>query len=436
MSALDSHGYQLARERLEAAARAPGDAGLLGRAGMALHAYEFRESALDLYRQAAAADPTDPQWPYLLGLTAASLGRTQLAEDSLRSAAALAEDKSFIRLRLGDALLASGQLQEALEIFDSAARGEPESMAAHLGRGSALAALGQDEAAVRALERAVAVEGGYGPLYYRLALALRSVGRVREAQGFLDLHAALGLVRRPPFADPYLRQVEELRAGSYLHHLNRAMRMEAAGRFEEAVAEYLRAIEAEPGEPHAMVNLISAYGALGRNDEAEAAYADACALNPELEEAHYNYGVVLGRRQDYTGAEAAYRRALSINPYSSDARVNLGDALEKLGQGDTAEEQYRKVLEHLPGHRLANFRLGLLLHRRGQMEQALEHFRAAVLVRDAQAARYLVVLARAERGAGRPAAATRRSREARELAVRHEQVDLLALLDREFPTSR
>ncbi len=240
-----------------------------------------------------------------------------------------------------------------------------------------------DHLSVQALERAAAVEGGYGPLYYRLALALRSVERVREAQGFLDLHAALGPVRRPPFADPYLRQVEELRTGSYLHHLNRGMRMEAAGRFGEAVAEYLRAIEAEPGEPHAMVNLISAYGALGRNDEAEAAYADACALNPELEEAHYNYGLVLGRRQDYTGAGAAYRRALSINPYSSDDRVNLGDALENLSQGDTAEEQYRQVLEQLPGHRLANFRLGLLLHRRGEMERALEHFRAAVLERRA-----------------------------------------------------
>ena len=99
-------------------------------------------------------------------------------------------------------------------------------MAAHYGRGKALLGLGRTEEGVRALERAAGLSGDYGPLYYSIGLGLRELGRESEAEHFLGLYERFGPAARPPFDDLLVRQVEELREGSYLRHLSRGIRLE------------------------------------------------------------------------------------------------------------------------------------------------------------------------------------------------------------------
>ena len=270
-------------------------------------------------------------------------------------------------------------------------------------------------------------------MYYQLALALRRVGREEESSRFLALYERMAPDPRPPFPDPILGELEELREGSYLHHLNRGMRRESAGRLEEAEREYLRALDAGPAQIHARVNLISVYGKMGRYEDAAATYRRALELNPESEEAHYNYGVVLSRRGEHREAETAYRNALAVNPYSADARLNLGDTLERRNRPQSAAEEFRRVLEVHSGHRLANFRLGMLLHRQGLKAEALPYLRRAVNVRDRETPQFLVVLARAERDMGISADAARHAAEARRLARQYDRPEIIALLDREFP---
>ncbi len=403
---------------------------------MALHAFEFGEAALELYRRASTTAPDEFRWRYLHGLAASDLGLLAEAESEYRSAVHFDAAQPYVWLRLAAVVLEAGRPADALQLYDRLASSGPASMAVHYGRGRALARLGRGAEAVAALEQAATLAAGYRPLYYQLALGLRSVGREDEAAQFLALYERLQPSLQPPFADPLLRQVEELREGSYLHHLNRGMRLEAVGRPQEALPEYLRAVNADPARVHARVNLIGVYGKLGRRAEAENAYREALAAVPDSAEAHFNYGVLLSQLSEYGKAEAAYRRALEVNPYLADARVNLGDALERQGRRQAAGEHYRRVLRHNPGYLLARFRLGTMLYGQGRGAEALEHLRAAVAVEsaDEQTAQYLIVLARAEQAMGRDREAAQHVSRARRLARRFGRADILAILDREFPS--
>ena len=435
VAAYGDRARALLEERIEAADAHPDDAESLGRAAMALHAYEIREPAIELYRRASAQSRADFRWHYLRGLAASDVGRLAEAEEALRAAARFETEELFVPLRLAEAVLEAGRPGEALEMYEKVARAQPDSMAVHFGRGRALARLDRPEEAVAALEEAASLAGDYRPLYYQLALALRSVGREHEAERFLALYERLEPDRRPPFPDPLLSQVEELREGSYLHHLNRGMGFEAAGRLEEALREYSHALDAEPAQIHARVNLISAYGKMGRYEEAAKAYRQTLEAISHSEEAHYNYGVLLSRLGKHAEAEAAYKQAIAVNPYSADARLNLGDTLEHQGQSEAANEEFRRVLQINPGHRLAHFRLGMSLYRENRRSEALGHLRKTIAVKDEETPQYLVILARAERALGNNAEAARHVAEARRIARQFDLTEILTILNREFPAS-
>lgn len=433
VAAFGTRARQIIEQRLSAAQSRPEDATTLGLAAMALHAYGIREPAMTLYRRASDHGPSDFRWHYLRGLLAGDLGMAAEAIEAVRTAAILETEELFVKLRLAAMLVDADRPAEALGLYDQLQPSQRDTMAVHLGRSRCLARLERPDEALAELKRAASSAGDYRPLYYQLALALGRAGREQESARFLALYERMAPDPRPPFADPLVGELEKLREGSYLHHLNRGRRQESAGQLEEAEREYLRALDAGPVQLHAFVNLISVYGKMGRFEDAAATYRRALELNAESEEAHFNYGVMLSRREEHRQAETAYRNALEVNPYSADARLNLGDALERQNRPQAATEEFRRVLEVQSGHRLANFRLGMLLHRQGLRAEALPHLRRAANFRDREAPQFLVVLARAERDMGISADAARHVAEARRLARQYDQQEIVALLDREFP---
>ncbi len=432
-AAFSARARTIIEGRLDSALAQPGSADALGLAAMALHAYDVREPAMELYRRASLSGPTDYRWHYLRGILARDVGRQTESLESLRTAARLETEQLFIKLRLAAALLDADRPGEALEVYDQLAPEQFNSMAVRLGRGRCLTRLGRSNEALAELERAASYGRDHRPLYYHLALALRRVGRDEEALRFLALYERIKPDPRPSFPDPLLSELQDLREGSYLHHLNRGVRLEAAGRLEAAEGEYLRALEAEPAHVHARVNLISVYGKLGRHEDATAAYRQALELNSEIEEAHFNYGVMLSLLGRLPEAEAAYERALDVNPYSADSRLNLGDILERQKRLEEAIEQFRRILDVNSGHRLANFRLGMLLFRNDRRTEALRHLELAVDVKDRETPQFLIVLARAERAMGDAPRAARHAAEARRMARQYDRPEILAILDSEFP---
>jgi len=83
----------------------------------------------------------------------------------------------------------------------------------------------------------------------------------------------------------------------------------------------------------------------GKYDDAIADYDKAIALDPNVATAYTNRGVTYGRKGDYDRAIADYTKAIAIDANHANAYYNRGVAYEKQGDKEQAIAEYRKVLE-------------------------------------------------------------------------------------------
>src|SRR6185369_7395194 len=108
-------------------------------------------------------------------------------------------------------------------------------------------------------------------------------------------------------------------------------------------------------------NLGSAFQSAGRIDEAIDQYKKAIAIKPDYAPAYSNLGSALLSKGDATGAINAYQQALSIDPDFSDAHFNLGNALMRVGDPVRAIPHFRRVLNNAPDSVDARTNLGIAL---------------------------------------------------------------------------
>ena len=160
--------------------------------------------------------------------------------------------------------------------------------------------------------------------------------------------------------------------GSARMHINLGAEYDRAGRREEALAMYKKAIELDPNaSAEAYYNLGLAYYEKGRKEDAVAMYKKALELKPYAE-MYNNIGVTysdLGRLEE---AVAAFKKALEMNPNLPDARRNL--AMLTMGP----EEQvsfYKKILEVDPYDPKSYNSLGLIYYKTGRKEEAVAMYK-------------------------------------------------------------
>jgi Flp pilus assembly protein TadD len=112
-----------------------------------------------------------------------------------------------------------------------------------------------------------------------------------------------------------------------------------AGRHEEAMGAYRRALELRPDYPEAQNNLGISLARLGQPQAAERAFRDALALRPDYPDALMNLGDVLQTLGRLPEAVVSYERGLSLNPAAP--RAAYGQALRRLGRTAAALAAYR-----------------------------------------------------------------------------------------------
>ncbi|MFC7593115.1 tetratricopeptide repeat protein [Nonomuraea antimicrobica] len=84
-------------------------------------------------------------------------------------------------------------------------------------------------------------------------------------------------------------------------YANRAQLLAIAGRREAALADYTRAVEADPGYPDYRLDRGNLLHELGRPEEALADYEAVMRLSPPFPEAYYNRSEVRYAAGDLTG---------------------------------------------------------------------------------------------------------------------------------------
>jgi tetratricopeptide (TPR) repeat protein len=205
----------------------------------------------------------------------------------------------------------------------------------HPGCGIAWKALGvalrmQGKEALPALEAAAKFLPDDAEAHSNLGGALRSAGRFDEA---------VASYRRALAIKPAAAEI----------HSNLGNALKDLGRLEDAMAAFMRALELKPDLAQAHNNLGNTLQDLGRFDEAAASYRCAIALKFDYAEAYNNLAIVLRLQNRSADAEISCSRALEINPRYVPAITLRAELQADRGQFGAAEQSFHRALSIEPG---------------------------------------------------------------------------------------
>ena len=428
------------RERIAAAdsraRQVPPSASAAGELGMLLHAYDQLSSAASAYERARALDPSAFEWSYLGGLVRLRSGQPGDAVPRLREAVERRPESLAARVRLGEALAASGETEAARRLYLELVQRYPDAPQARYGMGRVEGASGNKAAAAEQYLAATQLYPAYGAAHYALGLVLRDLGRREDAERHLQIYRQ-HLMEAPPLADPALERVLGMKQGGDAV-LAEAVRRRDAGDVEGSIREHLRALELDPTLAKAHANLMALYGQGQEWALVDAHYQKAVSLAPGLVEAHYNHALALQQQKRTAEAEAALGRVLELSPHHALAQNALGAIYELAGKPEQAADMYRRAAANQADFRAARFNLGRVLVDLGRPGDAAREFAQLLAPEDEQSALYLYALAVAEARAGDRQAALGHAqgaiRKAQERGQR-ELVELASGFERELRLS-
>jgi DNA-directed RNA polymerase subunit alpha len=114
-------------------------------------------------------------------------------------------------------------------------------------------------------------------------------------------------------------------ASAAASHHKTGEKLLADGDRDKAVAEFRRAVAADPSNAKYFVRLAYTLDQAGEEDEALAMYERACEIQPAPVNALINLAVMYEDRGDYARAERSLRQVLETNPTHPRARMYMKD---------------------------------------------------------------------------------------------------------------
>jgi tetratricopeptide (TPR) repeat protein len=157
----------------------------------------------------------------------------------------------------------------------------------------------------------------------------------------------------------------------------------AASEFQQAVAAFEKAYDANPDSSDNILNLIDVYERTKATDKALKLTRTAVEQHPKNKVFRYAYGVFLLKQENYTDAVEQFAKAIEIDPNYTDAVYNLGVAhlnwgvsmkaeSDKKAEAERAKNKSREVKEDITY--------------REQFKEALPFLEKAALTREDDAA--------------------------------------------------
>ena len=125
------------------------------------------------------------------------------------------------------------------------------------------------------------------------------------------------------------------------------------GQINSAEGRYLKLLEIDPRDSHAVASLISLRGQLDPV-ASESRLKSLIASQPESALLHFSLGNQYAQQSRWSEAQAAYFKAHSVDPENADYAFNLAVSLDQLHQGKLALDFYRRALA-LTDRRAASF---------------------------------------------------------------------------------
>ena len=172
--------------------------------------------------------------------------------------------------------------------------------------------------------RKLTAEETLAPFLFNLANAYRTAGKLDDAVATYEKAVAI----LPGFAEA---------------HGNLGVMYFKKGETDKAISEFQAAVSADKLSPEAYLDLGAVYHAQRKYDEAITSYKEGltvAARNPELLNA---LGLAYQAQERNSEAVAAYKQAVAAKPDYETAYRNLASALEILGEHSLAEKYLKKA---------------------------------------------------------------------------------------------
>ncbi|MEO5936028.1 MAG: tetratricopeptide repeat protein [Terriglobales bacterium] len=151
------------------------------------------------------------------------------------------------------------------------------------------------------------------------------------------------------------------------------------GKYEEAVAEFRKALATEPRHDQAQVELALALERSGRFDEAETTYRNAVALRPQYWSPHNRLGRFYLARGKYAEAIEKFEQVVALAPDSFRGYSNLGAAYLMTGRFAEAIPKLEKSFAIRPNAAAGNNLGAAYFYQRRYADAAKAYEKAALL---------------------------------------------------------
>jgi tetratricopeptide (TPR) repeat protein len=275
--------------------------------GVAFYRSGMLDEAAREFLRILELKPGDVSAEFFLGLGALRQGRLEEAVRRFRGVVERNPALVAPRLNLAYALERSGRLNEAGEVLDRAAQLTPDphvrlaQAVLELGRGNLAAAAGRLQECA-----------GYWEGRSRPAAWFHYAGLVAVLEGNLDRAAAI------------LREGIELHPHRAPLYNNLAVVLQRAGQDSEALAAAERGSLEDPTVPQLHKNVGDVHYQAGRFEDALEAYLRAVRYDPGLgSDVYLRLGNIRFERGEVEEAVRCWQRALSLDPANEPARRNL-----------------------------------------------------------------------------------------------------------------
>jgi tetratricopeptide (TPR) repeat protein len=218
------------------------------------------------------------------------------------------------------------------------------------------------ELAVKLIKRGLEEQPDNPQSHFNLAIALKDLGRLDEAE-------------------KHFRKCIALSPGNFeaISSLGIILRMQKKA--DEAIRCFRQALDLNPAYAEAHCNLGLAMVEQGETKRAESCLRQALKLKPELAEAHNGLAELYIDSGRYDQATIHIERALVTKPDFSDAINNRGVVLNKTGNTEAAMKHFQRAVEISPGSGKALMNLAIMLEQTGQLQEAAITFRNTIKAR-------------------------------------------------------
>ena len=381
-----SHDYELAVKLLEECLQEdPDNISILSEMGKVYVGSGNDESALKYYSRVLELDDKNFTAIDNIGSIYRRLGRYQDSVDILNKAFEIDKDSIATYYNLGQTYKVMERYDDAIKCFEHVLEKNPNDVLAHNHLGCIYALQNNHEKALELFNKALRIDANHPIIHYNSATSYEVLGKYEEAEnayeealrrkpGWIDAMLSLAKLHHrrgnDDQAEEILRQAINLAYNNPEIHTALGNLLLHRERYEEAGAEFDKALSLNKEFVEALSGKISSLEKLGKKDDAYDLLLQMEQIGPDdvnltLQCAHFLMNI--GK---YNESSKRIRKILDIDPNNADALALLGEYLLINGEDTKALHCFEKAVKLKPENIKYRFEAARHLFDLGNFEAA------------------------------------------------------------------